>query len=171
MDISSCFKVGFILKPHGLKGEVTLAIDAEAPADFETVQSVFLEREGRLIPYFIESISQKGAKAFVKFDEVNSIEEAASLSKASIYLPKAMRPKPEHDDFHLDEIIGFEVTDQEAGALGKVIEIMQAGPNKLLVIDYAGKEVLVPVNSPFITQITKSKRHIAVNLPDGFLDI
>jgi 16S rRNA processing protein RimM len=36
---------------------------------------------------------------------------------------------------------------------------------------HEGKEVLIPVNSPFITSINKSKKKISVNLPEGFLDI
>jgi 16S rRNA processing protein RimM len=49
--------------------------------------------------------------------------------------------------------------------------VAQAGPNKLLSIDHNGKEVLIPVNSPFITGINKSKKKISVTLPEGFLEI
>jgi 16S rRNA processing protein RimM len=48
---------------------------------------------------------------------------------------------------------------------------VKAGPNRLLALDHNGKEVLIPVNSPFITRINKSKKMITVNLPEGFLDI
>jgi 16S rRNA processing protein RimM len=49
--------------------------------------------------------------------------------------------------------------------------VTSAGPNKLLSVDHHGKEVLIPVNSPFITGINKSKKKISVTLPDGFLDL
>lgn len=170
MDIKACYKIGYVLKPHGLKGEVTLSIDLEAP-DLNDLETVFVEKDNRLIPYFIQTISVRGDKAFVKFEDVDSPEAAKAISKASVYLPKATREKSGRGQFYDDEVIGFEVTDSDAGVLGKVLEVTSAGPNKLLSVDHDGKEVLIPVNGPFITSINKSKKTISVTLPDGFLDL
>lgn len=159
------------MKPHGLKGEVTISLDPSGPEDFGSPESIFIEQDNRLIPYFIESISLKGDKAFVKFEDVSTQENAQSISKCSLYLPKSARPKSGRGDFYNDEIINFEVYDSEVGLLGKIVEIIQAGPNKLLSLDYKEKEILIPVNSPFITGINKSKKKISVTLPEGFLDI
>jgi len=130
-----------------------------------------LEKDKRLVPYFIHSISNRGAKAFVKFEDVDSIEQAEKLIKQAVYLQKSARPKSGRGEFYNDEIIHFKVIDETAGSVGSIVEIMQAGPNRLLVVDHEGKEVLIPVNSPFITSINKSKKMVTVNLPEGFLDI
>lgn len=171
MNIDSCYKIGLVLKPHGLKGEVTVSIDADTPNDFATLDAVFLASNERLVPYFIQHVSVRGSKAFVKFEEVDSPEDAGRISKQAIYLPKTARPKSTRGEFYDDEVINFEVSDETVGALGHVTEVMQAGANRLLVLMYEGKEVLIPVNSPFITSINKSKKKISVNLPEGFLDI
>jgi 16S rRNA processing protein RimM len=171
MDINSCYKVGYILKPHGLKGEVTISLDADFPENIDDLKSLLVEKNNRLIPHFIESISVRGVKAFVRFEDIHSPESASAISKCALYLPKTLRPKSGRGEFYDDEIIGFEVTDVDIGLLGKVVEVTEAGPNKLLAINYAGKEILIPINSPFITSINKAKRKIAVELPEGFLDI
>ena len=93
MDLSSSYKVGYVLKPHGLKGEVTISLEADAP-DFSEVESIFLEKDNRLVPYFIESISIRDTKAFVKFEEVDSMDDAQAISKRALYLPKSTRPVP-----------------------------------------------------------------------------
>lgn len=160
-----------MLKPHGLKGEVTIAIDADVPNDIDGLESVFLAVNDMLVPYFIEAVSVRGDKAFVKFEDVDSAEQAKEISKRAIYIPKSERPKSTKGEFYDDEIPGYLVTDENAGELGRVQEVMAAGPNKLLVLDRQGKEVLIPVNSPFILSINKSKKKITVNLPEGFLDI
>lgn len=171
MNIDTCYKIGFIMKPHGLKGQVTIALDPEAPEDFSSIETVFVEVHERLLPYFIEAISLKGSKAFLKLEEVNTPEEAKHISKSALYLPKTARPKSARGAFYDDEVIGFEVTDSETGLLGRITEVMQAGPNKLLSVDYQGKEVLIPLNSPFIASVNKAKKRIIVTLPDGFLDM
>jgi 16S rRNA processing protein RimM len=49
--------------------------------------------------------------------------------------------------------------------------VIAAGPNKLLVVEHKGKEVMIPINGPFIKSVNKSRKRITVELPDGFLDI
>ena len=174
MEIGSCFNIGYVVKTHGLKGEVTIAINGYSVEDLDSIRQVhplFIEIDKRLIPYFIQYISASGTKAIVKFDDVNNVDDASKLAKRSLYLPKDVRPKTQRGEFYDDEIIHFNVSDEELGPLGKIIDVVQAGPNRLLVLERDGREVLVPVNSPFIKRINKSKKLIIVNLPEGFLDI
>jgi 16S rRNA processing protein RimM len=171
MDIRDCYKIGYILKPHGLKGEVTISIDEDVPNELDELETLFLAKGETLVPYFIDAISVKGDKAYVKFEDVDSADEAKAISKHALYLPKSARPKSLRGEFYDDEITGFSVTDENLGPLGNITEVTAAGPNKLLALDHNGKEVLVPINSPFIISINKSKRKITVNLPEGFLDI
>jgi 16S rRNA processing protein RimM len=171
MDLKSAYKIGYILKPHGLKGQVTVSLDAEAPEDLEDMDTIFIEKNNQLIPYFREEISISGTKAYLKLEDINTPEQAKDISKSALYLPKSSRPKSGRGEFYDDEVIGFEVTDVAEGNLGSVTAITTAGPNKLLTLIYNGKEVLIPVNSPFIKSINKSKKTISVELPEGFLDI
>ena len=171
MNINDCYKIGYILKPHGLKGEVTISLDAEAPGNLEELDAVFIQSNQQLVPHFLEAISVRGDKAFVKFEDVNTPEAAKAISKSGIFLPKASRPKSGRGEFYDDEIIGFEVLDVDGNLLGNVTSIEEAGPNKLIAVDCAGKEILIPVNGPFITSINKSKKKITVDLPEGFLEI
>jgi 16S rRNA processing protein RimM len=164
MEINSCFKIGYIAKTHGLKGGVT-ANFSEA-GEFDSLKSVFIEIKHSLVPYFIESYSDRGEKGFIKFEDVNTFEQAEALKGCSIYLPKTVRPKLKRD-----EVLGFEVEDLHMGILGDVKEIMESGANRLLSIDRSGKEVLIPVNGPFIKSVNKSKKKIQTELPEGFLDL
>lgn len=171
MDRTKCFKIGFILKPHGLKGSVTVSWEGDAPDDLSSLPSVFLDINGDLVPYFIESMSVKGPKAFVKFEDVDSIEDAEGISRKAVYLPREARRRSTRGEFYDDEVTGFLVVDENLGDLGTITSVLNAGPNRLLVLSHQGRELLIPVNSPFIRSINKGKRIFTVNLPDGFMDI
>jgi 16S rRNA processing protein RimM len=172
MDINSYYKAGLILKPHGLKGEVTISLEDSAPIDFSNLETFFvLGKDNQLVPFFIESVSGHGAKAFVKFEDVNDPESANKISKRPVYLPKSARPKSGKGEFYDDEIIDCEVWDNKHGFLGKVTSTVQTGANKLIEVEHNGKEVLIPINSPLILGINKAKKKISVDLPEGFLDI
>jgi 16S rRNA processing protein RimM len=171
MELNDCFKIGYIQKTHGLKGEVTLLLEVGAPDNVENVTSLFIEVKGRLIPYFIEEVSLKGDKAFVKLEDVNTSEDAGKLKGCSLYLPKAARPKSKRGEFYNDEVIGFTVHDAEAGTLGSVIRVENEEVNPLLIVLHGEKEVAIPINAPFITSVNKSAKKIEVELPAGLLDL
>jgi 16S rRNA processing protein RimM len=169
MNKEAFYKIGYVAKTHGLKGEVTLVV-TEA-VDLKLIKSFFLEIKDNLVPYFISTLSDRGDKAFVKFEDVNTIEQANVLKGCSIYIEKAARPKLKRGEFYDDEVIGFQVEDEDSEPIGVVKEVVQSGANRLLELNYLGKEVLIPVNGPFIVSINKTKRKIVVQLPEGFLDL
>ncbi|MEJ1241165.1 ribosome maturation factor RimM [Chryseolinea sp. T2] len=164
-----CFQIGFVQRTHGLKGELTCVISADLPeADFN---ALFIELDNRLIPYFIKQLSLKGDRALIQLEDVDSLEQAKGLVGKSLHLQKSLRPKLGRGEFYDDEIVGFIVTDQTLGTLGKIREMIDAGPNKLIAVEHNDKEVLIPVNGPFIKSINKSKKTVTVELPDGYLDM
>jgi len=171
MSKDDYYKVGFIVKSHGLKGEVTVSLDADSPVDWENLKSIFIEKKSQLIPYFVEEISIRNDKAFVKLEDVNTPEQAALLKGGSLYLPKESRPKLGRGEFYSEEVIGFEVMEEVLGSLGKIQDVEQAGPNRFLIVTYNQKEVMIPAIKPFIKNINKSKKKISISLPEGFLDI
>lgn len=171
MEISDCFKIGYVQKTHGLKGELTLVLEAEAPEGLGSATSVFLEVKGRLIPYFIEAISITNDKAIVKFEDVSSSDEGNKLKGSSLYLPKSSRPKSKRGEFYNDEVIGFVVNDVAAGKLGNVIRVENEEVNPLLIVLQGEKEIAIPINAPFITSVNKSAKKIEVDLPEGLLDL
>jgi 16S rRNA processing protein RimM len=171
MEHSNHFKIGFVQKPHGLKGEVTIALEPTTPVEPETLTSVFIEIKGRLVPYFIESLSMKGDKAFVKFEDVHSSEAAGTLKNAGVYLPLEVRPKSGKGEFYPYEVIGFTVTDTAIGELGTIGRVESETINPLLIVLTGTKEIAIPINAPFIKRVVKSAKKIEVELPEGLIDL
>jgi 16S rRNA processing protein RimM len=169
MDVASAFKIGYVAKTHGLRGEITIAIQPECP-DLSGVDTLFLDRKGQLVPFFVQSVSFKSDKAFVKLEDVDSIDQASELKGSSIFLPKKDRPRPARGEFYSDEVIGFEVADDHR-VLGHVKEVVEAGPSRFLSLEVDNRETLIPVTGPFIKSVNRSSKKIRVELPDGFLEI
>lgn len=170
MTIDACFQIAYVARTHGLKGEVTVVLDPDCP-DLLSLKSVFLEIKGQLVPYFVESVSQKGPKAYLKLEGINDAHRAEALTSAGIFIPKSQRPQLPRGKFYNDEVVAFNVVDKSAGALGTVKEVLDLGSNRQLVVAYAGRELLIPLNGPFIRGVNKTRKEITVELPDGFLEL
>src|SRR5216117_3783373 len=88
MTIDSCFKLGQIQKAHGFKGEVMIQLQVKKPEDYKDLESVFVEINQKLVPFFIENLRiTTGEKAIVKFEDVNDEAGIKKLVGLSIYLP------------------------------------------------------------------------------------
>ncbi|GAB1444890.1 MAG: 16S rRNA processing protein RimM [Cyclobacteriaceae bacterium] len=165
MDIDSCYQVGYVIKRHGFKGDVKILLESSLPKNLE---SIFVEIDNRLIPFFIEEISGLNDIAIVKLEDVNNSEQADRLSKCRLYLPNSSKSKS--DKLETNNLIGFTVcTDSEE--LGTITAINNHALNPLLVVSLQGKEFLIPISDYFIKEIDASEKRVKVALPEGFLDI
>ena len=52
MTVDECYLLGYIIKAHGLKGEVQVAIDADSPEAYQDLESVFVQQGQQLVPFF-----------------------------------------------------------------------------------------------------------------------
>ena len=93
------------------RGKLNLFLDADFPEEYQHMESVFvaLEGSGTLIPFFIEHISITENKTIVKFEDIDTVEQAEELVKATLYLPLQDLPALEAGQFYYHEIIGFSV--------------------------------------------------------------
>ncbi|HJW30974.1 MAG TPA: ribosome maturation factor RimM [Saprospiraceae bacterium] len=169
MTFEDCFKIGYISKTHGLKGEVTAVFENEI--EWDGLTSLFLDSKGSLVPYFLEKISGTTQKPFLKLEGIESFEQASVLKGSSIYILKSTRAKLKRGQFYDDEVVGFKIEDKNLGLIGHVKEIQSQGANRLISIINGSKEILIPINAPFISTLNKTKKLILVELPEGFIDL
>jgi 16S rRNA processing protein RimM len=171
MDIDSCYQLGYVIKPHGLHGDVSIFIDADEPQTYRNLASVLIQQDNQLVPFFITKINISGQKAILNLEDSNNIESAQLLKGSALFLPLTSLPDLADDQFYFHEIIGFAVQDVNFGKVGPVVTVYDTGPQDLLAIDHKGKEILVPINDETVVQVDKKKREVLVNIPDGLIDI
>jgi 16S rRNA processing protein RimM len=171
MDTESYFRIGSILKPKGLKGELHIYVDFEG-LDAIKFTTIFLDIAGKPVPYFVSSIKylQKNA-AYLVLEDVDSIEKASTLVKKHIYLPNKLKPKPKKGEFTLMDLVGFTAIDEDEGELGKITDVHEYPKQFIAAITYKNCEVLFPLNEDIIKSIDVVKEIVLVNLPEGLLDV
>jgi 16S rRNA processing protein RimM len=172
MQKSDCFFLGKIVKKYSFKGELLVKLDTDEPALYENMDSVFIEVRDKLLPFFIESSQlHKSELLRVKFEDVDTEEDADSLMKNGLYLPLEFLPKLEDDKFYFHEIIGFKVEEKNFGHVGVVKAVNDSTAQTLLEIDRDGIEILIPMNDEFISKVDKENKTIFVETPEGLIDL
>ena len=173
MRVDDCYQLGYVIKTHGLHGELSVMLEADFPDAYENLESVFVATSGSetLVPFFIEHITIRQNKALIKFEEVDTIEQAETLLKATCYLPLASLPALEDDQFYYHEIIGFTVEDEQQGTLGTVQDVYESTGQDMIVMQYQEQEVFIPINDDIVPRVDKKQSIVYVRLPEGLLDV
>ena len=60
--------------------------------------------------------------------------------------------------------------DEQLGALGTVRDFADGAANDILIMDYQGKEVLIPVVDHMVGKADFDAKTITTNLPEGLLE-
>ncbi len=172
MQKKDCFYLGKIVKKYSFKGEVLVKLDTDEPELYENMEALFVDLRNNLVPFFIESSQlHKSELLRIKFEEVDTEEDADSILKCDVYLPLQFLPKLDDDQFYFHEIIGYTVEDVNFGTVGIVKSINDSTSQALFEIDRDGIEILIPMNDAFIKKVDKKKKLIIVETPEGLIDL
>lgn len=172
MEKKDCFYVGKIVKKYSFKGELLIKLDSDEPEIYEGMDSIFVDLRNNLVPFFIESSQlHKSELLRVKFEDVDTEQDADALLKSDLYLPLEFLPKLDDDKFYFHEIIGFEVEDVNFGKVGIVKSVNDSTAQALFEIDRDGIEILIPMNDDFIKKVDKEKKMILLETPEGLIDL
>lgn len=167
-----CFFVGKIVKKYSFKGELLVKLDTDEPEIYEDMESVFIDLRNNLVPFFIESSQlHKSELLRIKFEDVDSEQDADALLKSDLYLPLEFLPKLDDDKFYFHEIIGFTIEDVNFGKVGIVKSVNDSTAQALFEIDRDGIEILIPMNDAFINKVDKKNKLIIVDTPEGLIDL
>lgn len=170
MNIEECFYLGKVTKPWGVKGQVVLFLDVDAPEDYAELDSAFVDVKGKLVPYFFHVDQLNGNKAIVTFEEI-SAEQAAALCGHSLYLPLDLLPKLEGNKFYFHEVVGFSVIDSEKGNIGTLAQVIDYPAQPLFQVMKNEVEILIPVIDEVIDKVDREKKTLYITAPKGLIDL
>lgn len=172
MQKEDCFYLGKIVKKYSFKGEVLAKLDTDQPKLYENLDSILVELRGNLIPFFIEqSQLHKTELLRIKFEEVDTEQDADSILKSDLYLPLEFLPRLEDDKFYFHEVVGYTIEDANFGKVGIIKSINDSTSQALFEIDRDGIEVLIPMNDEFIKKVDRKNKSILVETPEGLIDL
>ena len=172
MQKEDCFYLGKIVKKYSFKGEILAKLDTDQPELYENLDSILIELRGNLIPFFIErSQLHKSELLRIKFEEVDTEQDADSILKSDLYLPLEFLPKLEGDKFYFHEVVGFTIEDVNFGKVGIIKSINDSTAQELFEIDRNGIEILIPMNDEFIKKVDRKNKTILVETPEGLIDL
>lgn len=170
-------EVGHILKTHGLKGELNVAIDDPIFDDVRKCEYFVIDMDGIFVPFFIDSYRWRGDGAILlSFEDITSQEKANIFCGKTLYFDRKCFTEKEADEYdaNVEEemgLIGYHVVDKQLGDLGEITDIDDQTANILFIVDHEGEELLIPAADELILDVDDESKIVNMELPTGLVNL
>lgn len=162
--------LGTITRSHGLKGAFKVNAHSAGIPALEKDEPVFIQLQGGPVPFFVEECSfASHDKLTMKIEGVDSLEDAERMIGKEIFLERDRFEAPEADAS--EELLGFEVFDEEKGMIGLVSGVLENPQHPILEIEQNGTTILVPWVEAIVKEVNLDARTVHIEAPDGLIDL
>jgi 16S rRNA processing protein RimM len=135
--------VGFILGPHGVRGEVRVDPRTDVTDRFRAGAVLQCDDVG---PLTVATVRGEVAKPIVHFEGYDSRVAAESLRRRFLRVARSESRRATEGAYLWADIVGAHVETPDGARLGTVRDLLRAGENDVLVIaDDSGRERLLPM--------------------------
>jgi len=167
MTYEKMILLGRIARVHGYDGTVIIRLETESGDYIQKMETVFIEIEGILVPFFISESEITGESSlWLKFEGYEAREKVAEFIGCRIFT--AMGKAANESEQSNDSLVGFEVSDKGRKKIGIVKGIIRNPGQELLVLDSAGgKEILIPLHVDLISDFNETERTLELDIPEG----
>ena len=186
--------VGRIARPHGVRGEVSVAVHTDEPERRFAVGSVLATDPAEAGPLAVASVRWHTGRLLIGFDGVTDRNQAEGLRGVWLTLDSAQAESSDDpDEFHDHELIGLAVVTVSGEPVGRVTDVRHFGQD-LLVIEPAGRAgaepaaagpagpvrpgqsaqpdgLLVPFVAAIVPEVDVAAGRLVIDPPPGLLEL
>lgn len=161
--------IGKIINTCGLKGEVKISNMSDFINErYKKGNVVNISGDNFNQDYTISSYRQNDKFIYVKFKEINSIEEAEQLKNTYMYIDSDNLKRINEDTFYYYELLNMEVY-YNSKLIGKISEISNNTRQDLIRVDNSNSSFLVPFIDEFIELIDVNNKKIVLKNLEGLV--
>ena len=168
--------VGRILRPHGLRGELSVEVRTDDPAERFAAGSVLATDPPEAGPLTVTASRWHSGRLLVSFAEAGDRADAEALRGIWLTIDAADVPLPQDpDEFHDHQLTGLTVVTVSGELVGTVTDVLHAGQDLLAVTPAPGTsrqaEVLVPFVAAIAVEVDLAGGRLVIDPPPGLLDL
>ena len=122
--------IGKVVNVVGLKGEIKVYNYAEEKERYETLDKVFLGKEGRggktpqIEEYSIEKVRYKDHMVILKLEGINDRNQAEAMRDYMVYMDESDLEELPEGVYYIKDILGFDVVSDNGEHLGVLKDVL-----------------------------------------------
>lgn len=170
VDESQLLEIGYLGKPHGLRGELRLTLHNPTGDALDCVERLVVRQRGRFEELRLEAIRGGSSPALVAFEGLDSRNDADRLRGATVFAYRADLPPLEAGEYYLSDLVGATVVGPE-GEVGKVVELaLYPTVDSVVIRSAEGKRLEQPLVEPWLEGVDIATKTIRLSSLDGLIE-
>ncbi len=161
---------GTILKTHGFEGAVVVKAESWLADKIIEDEPVFLEVEGKPVPFFPEWVDGAGATLIIKFDGYDSTGSMTEFVGCKI-LCQVTSDRSKEKHLSPEILKGFMLLSDDGMVKSVITGFIDTGFQLILQAEFNGREILIPFHEDLVVNFDEEKREIVLRIPEGLVDI
>ncbi len=163
-------KIGQIVNVHGIKGEVKVYPYTDDIVSLSKKKYVYLD-ESIESKININLCRIQKNMLLVKFEKIDTVEEAEKLRNKYIYVLKEELDSLEEDNYYVDDLISMQVVDiKNNKAIGTITYVFNTGANDIYeVLLEDGKKAYLPAIKQVVKKVDIDEKKMYVELMKGLI--
>lgn len=156
-------EIGVAGRPHGTGGEFRVFLYNNESSLLFSEKYLFVktDRDDTPIKRKIRSVRANPKHLIVSLVEVRHMDQAELLKGAKILLPRQVLPRPDADEFYVEELMGMEIH-QRGVLLGTITSSRAQGGIEVVTVQNVEVEFEVPLVDVYVERMDIQNRVIHV---------
>ncbi|RME97945.1 MAG: 16S rRNA processing protein RimM [Chloroflexi bacterium] len=162
--------IGRIVRAHGIRGELSVAVLTDFPERFSSTEWVFVGNQTEADPYRLQKYRWHKKHVLLTLEGVSDRTHAEQLAGQLVQVPvEDAVPLPE-GSYYLYQLVGLSVFTTTGERLGMLVDILETGANDVFVVqNEMQQEILLPSIPDVLKSVDLNQNRITVELIDGLI--
>ena len=158
-------------KAHGLRGEVTVQVLTDSPAERFVPGASFMTEPEFAGPLVVNTARDHNGVLLLSFEDTDDRTGAEELRGIRL-LGEVLETDDDEDSWYERDLVGLKVVTVDGDEVGEVTALQSRPTQDLLVLRLTdGREALVPFVSAIVPEVDVEGGRIVVDPPAGLLDL
>jgi 16S rRNA processing protein RimM len=146
--------------------------ETDFPEDrFQPGAELFVDRGGKIEALTVTTARFHRERPVIGIAGVETMNDAEALAGLELRVPVDKLAALPSGTYYRHDLIGCRVETQDGQVIGVVRNVEGELTGSRLVVDAAGREVLIPMVAPICTLVDPAAKRIVIDPPEGLIEL
>lgn len=160
--------VGKIIRPHGVRGDVTMMIITDYPDRLHDFETLYVGQTYQ--PHRVASLRRHRDAMLLRFEGFADRDSVEIFRNQFVYVGRADAAPLEEGEYYFYQLENIRVVTDDGEELGRLVDYIETGANDVYIVRGPRGDLLLPVIPEVIVRVDIEARVMTVHLLEGLIE-
>lgn len=155
-------RIGLVVKPQGIKGELKIMPTTDNPNRFKGLKQVYVEQGKEHVARSVSSVSVRNDSVVLTIAGIETREAAEAMRGKYLCVDRQNAVKLPEGRYFVVDLIGCAVEDTNGISLGKLYDVIETGANDVYAIK-GQRSLMVPALKKLIKSVDIANKRMVLD--------